>query len=113
MVFMIWYKTDYKNSKNALKIAKKNKLTKKSKLILWRVKCRNFSPLQKGKGKLHSSYFKICTGDTIQTGTGKVDPARKFKCTTTARDNGWLIEITVKALFQILQTIKYIHKIYD
>ena len=25
-------------------------------------------------------------GDTVQTGTGKVDPARKFKCTTTTRD---------------------------
>ena len=23
---------------------------------------------------------------TVQTGTGMVDPARKFKCTTTARD---------------------------
>ena len=26
-------------------------------------------------------------GDTVQTGTGKVDPARKFKCTMAAR--GW------------------------
>ena len=25
-------------------------------------------------------------GDTVQTGTRKVDPARKFKCTTTARE---------------------------
>ena len=24
-------------------------------------------------------------GDTVQTETGKVDPARKFKCTTAAR----------------------------
>ena len=24
-------------------------------------------------------------GDTVQTGTGKVDPARKIKCTTAAR----------------------------
>ena len=24
-------------------------------------------------------------GDTVRTGTGKVDPARKFKCTTAAR----------------------------
>ena len=24
-------------------------------------------------------------GDTVQTGTGKADPARKFKCTTAAR----------------------------
>ena len=26
-----------------------------------------------------------CPGDTVQTGTGKVDPARKFKCTMAAR----------------------------
>ena len=25
-------------------------------------------------------------GDTVQTGTGKVDPARKLKCTTAARE---------------------------
>ena len=25
-------------------------------------------------------------GDKVQTGTGKVDPARNFKCTTAARD---------------------------
>ena len=24
----------------------------------------------------------LFTGDTVQNGTGKVDPARKFKCTT-------------------------------
>ena len=24
---------------------------------------------------------------TVQTGTGKVDPARKFKCTTAAREH--------------------------
>ena len=24
---------------------------------------------------------------TVQTGTGKVDPTRKFKCTTAAREN--------------------------
>ena len=28
------------------------------------------------------------TRGTIQTGNGKVDPARKFKCTTAALDNG-------------------------
>ena len=27
-----------------------------------------------------------CPGNTVQTGTGNVDPARKFKCTTTARE---------------------------
>ena len=26
-------------------------------------------------------------GDTVKTGTGKVDPARKFKCITAAREN--------------------------
>ena len=29
--------------------------------------------------------YTQCPGDTVQTGTGKVDPARKFKCTTTVR----------------------------
>ena len=28
-----------------------------------------------------STLFTQCPGDTVQTGTGKVDPARKFKCT--------------------------------
>jgi len=32
-----------------------------------------------------SALFTQCPGDTVQTGTGKVDPARKFKCTTEAR----------------------------
>ena len=32
-----------------------------------------------------SALFSQCPGDTVQTGTGKVDPARKFKCTTAAR----------------------------
>ena len=30
--------------------------------------------------------FTQCPGDTIKTGTGKVDPARKFKCTTAAHE---------------------------
>ena len=30
------------------------------------------------------------SGDTVQTGTGKVDPARKFKCTTAAREGDHL-----------------------
>ena len=33
-----------------------------------------------------SASFTQCPGDTVQTGTGKVDPARKFKCTAAARD---------------------------
>ena len=34
-------------------------------------------------------------GDTVQTRTGKVDPARKFKCTTAVRDDR---PATVKSL---------------
>ena len=30
-------------------------------------------------------YLPKFPGDAVQTGTGKVDPARKFKCTTAAR----------------------------
>ena len=30
--------------------------------------------------------FTQCTGNTVQTGTGKVDPARIFKFTTAAHD---------------------------
>ena len=30
-----------------------------------------------------------CPGETAQTGTGKVDPAQKFKCTTAARE--WVL----------------------
>ena len=33
-----------------------------------------------------SALFKQYPGDTVQTGSGKVDPAQKFKCTTAARD---------------------------
>ena len=36
-------------------------------------------------GKVYGRIVRIeqmCPGDTVQTGTGKVDPARKFKCTT-------------------------------
>ena len=33
-----------------------------------------------------SALLTQCPGDTIQTGTGKADPGRKFKFTTAARD---------------------------
>ena len=33
-----------------------------------------------------SALITQCLGDTVQTGTRKVDPARKFKCTTAARE---------------------------
>jgi len=32
-----------------------------------------------------SALFTQYPGDTVQTGTGKVDPALKFKCTMAAR----------------------------
>ena len=35
---------------------------------------------------MHQLVLSIELG-TVQTGTGKVDPARKFKCTTAAREN--------------------------
>jgi len=35
-----------------------------------------------------SALFTQCLGDTVQTGTGKVDLAGKFKCTTAARGAG-------------------------
>ena len=33
-----------------------------------------------------SALFTQCPGDTVQTGTRKVDPAPKFKCTRAGRD---------------------------
>jgi len=33
-----------------------------------------------------SALFTQCPGGTVQTGTKKVDPARKFKCTMAARE---------------------------
>jgi len=45
-----------------------------------------------------SALFTQCPGDKVQTGTGKVDPARKFKCTTAAREN---IEIEVQVSMKI------------
>ena len=59
------------------------------------------SPFSKSKFKLKSDHVNLvaqaspieclpmlthCPGDTVQTGTGKVDPARKFKCTTAAHE---------------------------
>ena len=35
---------------------------------------------------LHGPVLSIELG-TVQTGTGKVDPAQKFKCTRAARDH--------------------------
>ena len=34
-----------------------------------------------------SALFTQCLDDTVQTGTGKVDPARKFKFPTAARES--------------------------
>jgi len=33
-----------------------------------------------------SASFTQCPGDALQTGTGKLDPAAKFKCTMAARE---------------------------
>ena len=65
-----------------------------------RVKNRHLWPFGKSKFNLKSdrvnlvapasptmsALFTQWPGDTVQTGTGKVDPARKFKCTTAACD---------------------------
>ena len=40
-----------------------------------------------------SALFTQCLGDTVQTGTGNVDPARKFKCTTAARAEHFVHDI--------------------
>ena len=34
-----------------------------------------------------SALLTLSPGDTVKTGTGKVDPARKLKGTTAARDS--------------------------
>ena len=44
-----------------------------------------------------SALFTQCPGDTLQTETGKVDPAWKFKCTTAAREPFEII-LTLKSL---------------
>ena len=38
-----------------------------------------------------SALLTQCPGDTVQTKTGKVDPAQKFKCTTATRDKSYLV----------------------
>ena len=46
-----------------------------------------------------SALFTQCLGDTVQIGTGKVDPARKFKCTTAAGETiVWAQELTAGLL---------------
>jgi len=35
-----------------------------------------------------SALYTQCPGNTVQSGTGKVDPAQKYKCTTAARVYG-------------------------
>ena len=47
-----------------------------------------------------SALLTQCPCGTVQTGTGKVDPARKLKCTTAAREH--LIEIKVVAIISFL-----------
>ena len=50
-----------------------------------------FAPLVKGNSSIKSDRVNLFAPslsielDTVQTGTGKVDPAWKFKCTTAER----------------------------
>ena len=48
-----------------------------------------------------SALFIQCPGDTVQTGTGKVDQARKFKCTTAAPVEGLKIKETLDFFLSI------------
>ena len=40
-----------------------------------------------------SALFTQCLGDAVQTGTGKGDPARKFKYTTAARAHANILKM--------------------
>ena len=53
-----------------------------------------------------SALFTQCPGDTVQIRTGKVDPARKFKCTTAARDTISEIFNVIKRLFSTVVLFK-------
>jgi len=55
---------------------------------------------------LHRLILSIELG-TVQTGTGKVDPARKFKCTTAARDMSKL-RVNRFNRFDIYREIRYL-----
>ena len=60
-----------------------------------------------------SALFTQCPGDSVQTGTGKVDPARKFKSTTAARGLSLLKKdkfCKVTSLHQMHQSVSHIHR---
>ena len=51
-------------------------------------------------------------GDTVQTGTGKVDPARKFKSTTAARIS-YVMNFEILKFYDIkLQNIKIVRNVH-
>ena len=50
-----------------------------------------------------SALFTQCPGDTIQTGTGKIDPARILKCTKAAcAEKSVCLDMLVILLFLVL-----------
>jgi len=61
----------------------KNKICPKNRNLIFPQTKRIASPIE--FECLLYLIFTQCPGDTVQTGKGKVDPARKFKCTTAAR----------------------------
>ena len=44
-------------------------------------------------------------GDTVQTGTGKADPAQKFKCTTAIIFKTILVETITNTNYKSLATL--------
>ena len=50
--------------------------------------------------------YPMCPSDTIKTGTGKVDPVRKFKCTTAATFEGYRCESGITVITRKLILIK-------
>jgi len=48
-----------------------------------------------------STLFTQCPGDTVQTGTGKVYPARKLKCTMAARVLSFLENKDISTLHNV------------
>ena len=63
-----------------------------------------------------SALFTQCLGDTVQTGTGKVDPARKFKCTTAVHIIGqkiWHCQHWIAGHLKLcLQSLKLISNLF-
>ena len=56
-----------------------------------------------------SVLYTQCPGDTVQTGTGKVDPTQKFKFTAAARVHRKCIIIlmpTYKAYYELIVWLK-------